>query len=200
MNLPKSAKLLYAMSGGAVVFTCGILYLQNNSLNDLRAVVAGLKSKADAEKDAPQKLLQAQRDLVGLKAHLAHLEQGIPDAAYVPTMLKELEALGKTQGVEVSGLRPAVARVNPMAEKKPFDAKPYEPLDLELKGKASYGSMLKFVAALNTFPKILEVRTVTIAPGPPASQNEGNRLEVTMGIRAFLFKQPNAQKKDGLSA
>jgi Tfp pilus assembly protein PilO len=200
MTLPKSAKLLYGLSGGAVVITCGLLYLQNNSIGQLRGVVAGLKSQADQQKDAAKTLVAAQIELTGLKSQLSHLEQGIPDAAYVPTMLKELEAMGKIQGVEISGLRPAATRTNPMAEKKPFDSKPYEPLDLELKGKATYGDLLKFLAALNTFPKILEVRTVSIAPATGASQDAANRLDVTMGIRAFLFKQHNAQKKDGLSA
>jgi Tfp pilus assembly protein PilO len=87
-----------------------------------------------------------------------------------------------------------------LAAKGSADGKPYEPLDLELKGKASYANLLKYVAALNTFPKILEVRTLSIAPGPPGSADASDQLDITMGIRAFLFKQPNEQKKDGLSS
>jgi Tfp pilus assembly protein PilO len=200
MTLPKNAKILYGVATGAIVLAGGFLYMQNNSLTDLKTQVAGLRTTADKEKDAQTTLIQTERDLTGLKERLVHLEKGIPDAAYVPTMLKELEAMGKTQNVEVTGLRPAPPKPNTMGDKKPFDSKPYEPLDLELKGKASYADLLRFVNALNTFPKILEVRTVTIAPGLPGNDTTGNQLEITMGIRAFLFKQNSDEKKDGLSS
>jgi len=203
MKIPKSEKLFYGLAGGTIVLAGGLLFLQNSALDSLRSDVQTLKAKAESEKDARVKLVQSSRDLADLRTQLAHLEQGIPDAAYVPTMLKELEAMGKTQSVEVTGLRPAAKK--PAAfngEKKSSEAKPYEPLDLELKGKASYTDLLKFVAALNSFPKILEVRTITISPKPSgALRGADTRMEITMGIRAFLFKQATSTppKKDGLS-
>jgi hypothetical protein len=104
-------------------------------------------------------------------------------------MLKELEALGKSGGVDVAGLRPNFRKQDNgfSAEKKGIDTKPYQPLDLEFKGKAEYQNLLKFLAALNSFPKILEVRTISITPPSGGVRKADDRLDFTIGLRAFLF-------------
>ena len=79
-----------------------------------------------------KKLADSKNQLTQLQTKLAHLEQGVPDAAYVPTMLKDLELAGKQHGIEVTGLRPMpVKNYAPGKDKDAGEAKPYEPLDLE---------------------------------------------------------------------
>jgi Tfp pilus assembly protein PilO len=161
----------------------------------LRDQAANLGERAKEQTHIGQELAQSRLDLAGLRSKLSHLEEGIPDAAYVPTMLKEIEMTGKQMGVEVMGLRPQVKPKNMNPDKVQVSKKPYEPLDLDLKGRATYRDLVQFVTSLNTFPKIVEVRTIGITPPAAGQRGTDSRLEFTLGIRAFLFSQKQDSAK-----
>lgn len=148
------------------------------------------KLRAEAlDADAIQKNLEeSQLEVNQAKERLAHLEKGVPQFAYIPTMLKELEALGKQQGIEVLGARPIPKPVDPKAD--PKKRPPYDELIIEIKGRGSYRSALNFLNALTKFPKIVAARTVALQPkndGPGASNASGRVLDVTIELRAFVF-------------
>jgi len=183
------------LTGGAILAGAVFLYWQNSSLEPLREQAATLSVQTQDAEHVYQKLDQAKKDDADLQAKLAHLEQGIPDLAYVPTMLQELALEGKKMGVEVTGIRPTVKPgtvVMTDKEKKDEDKKPYQALDLEMKGRSKYDDLTKFVTALNQFPKIVEVRTLAINPPALAQRAKDSRLDFTLGMRAFLFKEKTA--------
>ena len=66
----------------------------------------------------------------------------------------------------------------------------------------SYADLIAFVQALDTFPQIVTVRTVAIQPPGARSRDNDRRLDLTIGLRAFLFKQvkPEGTDEDGGSA
>ncbi|HWD41829.1 MAG TPA: type 4a pilus biogenesis protein PilO [Fimbriimonas sp.] len=203
MKKASNANLFFALAAIAVLGGGGFLFLQNSSLDTQRDEVRSLEKQASQASTVSAQLVDAKKSLNELQTKLAHLEQGLPDSAYVPTMLKELELMGKSQNLEVTGLRPSIKRPTSNAKDREMAKKPYEPLDLELKAKARYSDLVNFVRALDSFPKIVAVRTLAIVPPAPGARAHDDRLDVTMGLRAFLFKQSQPQtavKADGGSA
>lgn len=181
----------------ALLLAAGFLYKQNSSLDAMRGKVAQLQEQTREQDKIYNKLAESKQQLTDLQTKLAHLEQGIPDSAFIPTMLKNLADFGKQQHVEVTGLRPVAVRSSTTPAKDKFnDKKPYEPLDMTLKGKANYTDLLAFVQSLNTFPQIVTVRTLAIQPGGSRAKDGDRRLDVTIGLRAFLFKQVKPELND----
>ncbi len=199
MKKAPDPKLYFGLAGLTLVGGMGFLFLQNKSMNSQRAKVALLSEQAKEQQQIYLKLNDSQKTLLDLKSKLAHLEQGVPEAAYLPTMLKELELTGKQHGIEVTGIRPLAVKGPTFGKETNPDAnKPYQPMDIELKGKGKYADLMSFVRALNVFPKIVAVRTVGITPPAMGQKGGDGRLEITMGLRAFLFKQaPTGTKEIG---
>src|SRR5262249_32636476 len=141
--------------------------------------------------------------LAASKVQLSHLEQGVPEVAYVPTLLKELEKAGKAAGMDVLGVRPipraASAPVRASGEQtKKAKKKDYTELDIQVNGRGDYKSVLTFVKAMQMFPKILSTRTVSVQPTSGQNQAKNNaspRLDVGLEFRAYLFPSDGSTKK-----
>ena len=106
MKRAPNPQVLFGLAAAVFFGAVGFLFLENGSLNSKRAKVAELREQDREQQQIFSKLEDSKKDLADLKAKLVHLEQGVPDPAYVPTMLKELELAGKQKGIEVTGLRP----------------------------------------------------------------------------------------------
>jgi Tfp pilus assembly protein PilO len=193
----RNPQVFFGLSGAVLLGATGFLFMQNQALNSRRAEVVQLRKQDQEQQKIFTQLDDSKKQLADLQTKLVHLEQGVPDAAYVPTMLKELELAGKKQGIEVTGLRPMTKRPTAGAKDKELnDQKPYQPLDLELKGRGKYSDLQAFVETLNTFPKIVAVRTITIAP-IATSKSAAHGLEITIGLRAFVFPSKGAKPGGG---
>lgn len=191
------AKLIFVMAGVAFAISAGGAFMLFNAMGEKTSRIAALKSEAQKPEELQATLdeLNAQASQSALQ--LAHLEKGIPELAYVPTMLKELEAYGKNSGIKVHGVRPFVVASGPKDKKAKKAEKPYTELNIEVKGKGRYRSVLQFVKALQKFPKIVAVRTVTISPkneGNKAEQTDYSNLDITIELRAFLFKPQKGEE------
>ena len=197
MNKPRDPKMYYGMAGAAVVAGAAFIWWQNMTLEPLRQDAATLAEKSKEQDHIYQKLDQAKKDEADLQAKLAHVEQGVPDLAYVPTMLKELALAGKQLGVEVTGIRPVIKGMVAIQSDKEKERtkKPYEPLDIEMKGKCKYSDLVQFVTSLDRFPKIVTVRTIGITPPAMGQKRTDMRLDFTLGMRAFLFKSKDEAPK-----
>lgn len=172
----------------------GLSYMQFTSYSEVKDDVETLKKTA---KDPAQ--VQSELDDVILKlndtrAKLTHLEQGVPEMEYVPTLLKELEKLGKECGIEVTGVRPVPVQAKPAPKNENGEAtkakrKPYNELDIEVKGRGNYGSVMKFINGLTVFPKIVAARTVSMQPKVDNRTGVAGapKLDVTIELRSYLF-------------
>ena len=200
MKAKSSATLLFIMTGVVTLLGGGGAFMLYNSLSGKNDELAKLKSEAKDPKELEKELATRTKEMTANAATLSHLEKGIPELAYVPTMLKELEATGKKCGIQVYGVRPTipVATTKKAGESAKKREKPYEELTIEVKGKGKYRSVLQFVSAMNDFPKIVAVRTVGLMPknesGVKVAGGYSN-LEITLELRAFLFK-PNKKESE----
>lgn len=149
--------------------------------------------------DQVKKELQASEEaLAASQAKLEHLEKGVPQFAYIPTLMKELETVGLEHGIRVTGVKPAppkkAKKKDEVTTKK--SKKNYEVLSIEVEGRGTFRSVMAFLDALKTFPKIVSVRAVSLSPKNDRDADASiNNLEVSIEIRAFLFAEPAVESK-----
>jgi Tfp pilus assembly protein PilO len=172
----------------------GAVGYQSQQLEREHQKVKTLRAEARDEASVQAELEQSKQKLEQCKTDLNHLELGVPDFAYVPTFLEDLAKCGQSNGIEVTGVRPLP---NPPAAK---DApaqprKAYEELNIEVKGRGDYASVRRFLSALNTFPKIVAAKAVTLTP-PNATdpRNITDKLEIIINLKAFVFATPGGNK------
>lgn len=195
-----SPRTFYIASGFVAVVGAGGMYTAYSGLTEAETRVATLRHEARDEKEVKAELAKTKGAIEELRTKLKHLEEGVPSFAYIPTMTRELETVGRSHGIEVLGIRPMPAPVN--TSKKDdgtTKVKPaYEELTIAVKGRGDYGDVMRFVQALTRFPKIVEVRMLTLSPKID-SQHPLARpvLDADIELRAYAFKdtEPAAQAK-----
>ena len=192
MKRRHNAKFWLLMTALGFVGGACLVGFQFSGLNADKARVEALRKQVLDESEVQAELLKSQQDLDQAKTRLTHLEQGIPSTAYVPTMLQDLEKIGKESGIDVTGVRPVpkVAGSTPAQSGDGTQAvsKPaYDELSIEVKGRGTYAAVQKFVQALQTFPKIVGSRTVEITPDSDQKLQAQGIVDITVGLRAYLF-------------
>ena len=180
--------VVVALLGGA-----GLDYVAYGKVQSSQQKLDAIKSEQESIAKVPERLKQSQANLTSTQEGLRHLEQGVPSSAYVPTMMQELEALGNSCNVTVTSVRPALAppAAPTTAAPKEKAASPYDTIDLEIRGTGHYNDALRFVSALNKFPKVVEARAVSLEKVTHADRKAvigSPELALTVQLRAYLFK------------
>jgi Tfp pilus assembly protein PilO len=182
-------KIFLVMAIGALLLGSGVNFLAYGGLSTAKANLQKMQADSKDEKALKKTLADSMQSLADSTLKLNHLEAGVQDYAYVPTMLSELEKLGKASGINVTGVRPTVKPPSPKKEGdelKPKKKKAYDELDIEVKGRGTYRSVLNFIQAMGRFPKIVAARTVELAPRTDPGQTTAE-LNVTINLRAYVF-------------
>lgn len=189
---PNPRKMMLA-SAGMILLGFGATYFGYTKKVEADGVVSALRAEVKDEAEVQADLDKAKLTLDECAAKLQHLERGIPEFAYVPTLMTELEKTGLQNGIKVLGVRPMIKSISPV---KPIDGdqtvsvkKAYEELTIEVKGIGNYGSIMRWVNELQKFPKIVAARSVALAPKADANRT-GFPLDVTVELRAYVFRQP----------
>lgn len=186
---PKSLTLVMVI---AIMLCGGGVYWQYTSKVEAEARLAALKSEVPDEQTVRDRLAESQAVLDEHKYKLLHLEANVPQSAYIPTLLWELERMGRENGIKVTGVRPVLT---PSSSKKPKDGdklervekKTYQEIDIDITGKGEYRAIMNLLDALQKFPKIVAVRTVGVTPKRDDTQADGQVLEAAVRIRAYVF-------------
>ncbi len=195
MKVGKKALVYFALTGVIALAGGGMIFMFASSNSDKSSDLRRLKTEARKPQELRLELDEAKIKAQLSATELAHLEQNIPELAYVPTMLKELEQFGNDSGVKVYGVRPFVAvHTSKKGKERKKDEKPYSELSIEIKGKGRYQAVMKFVDAMKAFPKIVAVRTVSLSPKQNLGGTAGySVLDVTLELRAYLFKPASGE-------
>lgn len=199
MKKGPNPKLFLIMGVTTLVAGAGGVYVQYGTLSSTEARIQTLKKDVRDPKSMQAEVDQSAKQLADCLTELNHLEKGVPETAYIPTLLTDLEKSGNANGIKVTGVRPVpkVAAKDDKATRKPYDE-----LDIEVKGTGNYASVMKFVSALNSFPKIVAARMVTLSPKSDSSKTgPGDTLDVQIQLRAYIFsakdKTAGGMKQDG---
>lgn len=184
MNISDSMKSVLALGLGVLVIGGGLVYWQYSARSEALSRVQSLQSKIPNETELKTDLEKSGEELAEFREKLAHLEKSVPSAAYIPTLLMELEKVGSDNKLSVNGVRPVLATGG---TDDSGEEKPYQELEIDITGQGSYGAVMDLVASLQSFPKILAVKTIGLSPQTNI-QSKSKDLDATVRLRAFVFK------------
>lgn len=193
MTKAPSPKLFMLMAAGALVVGGGLCYMGYGNLGAQEASLQKLKAESKDAATLAKMLDESKLAVNDSTVKLQHLEESVPEFAYVPTMMQELEKVGKNAGIDVIGVRPlpapAPTKKEDGTEGGKSKRKAFQAVDIEVKGRGKYRSVMNFVAALGTFPKIVSARAVDMTPKADPGV-VSTVLEVTIQLRAYVFEPP----------
>jgi Tfp pilus assembly protein PilO len=178
----------------AVAFLAGGVgsYMQFSSLQDIEAKSEDLRKQMRDPAEVQKQVTESSAKLSDCSSKLSHLEKGVPQMAYLATTLRELDQIGTQNGIDVLGVRPIIQATSLTAQKTQGETqtqsrKPYQELNIEVKGRGDYHSVQSFVRALQRFPKIVAARTVSITPKMDSANAKDAKLDISIELRAYLF-------------
>src|SRR3989339_618066 len=127
---------------------------------------------------ATEEMLKKEAAVNASKEMVQKLEKSKLD--YVPTLLKQLEHLGRSVNLKVIGVRPEPNVPVALQKKASGDAQaapggandagapkkpaPYDEMKINVEAEGKYINALDFLYRLTTFPKIIAVNTVEMTP------------------------------------
>jgi Tfp pilus assembly protein PilO len=194
MKKAPDPKIFYILAGVAVLGGGLLDYFQFSHLSDSESRVQAVQEEVDKAETIKKDLATSEAALQELQVKLAHLERGVQSFQYIPKMLKELEEFGKSQGVTITGVRPQIKPPTAKPDSKET-RKPYDELVIELKGRGTYADVLRFLDALQQFPQIVAVRTVSLTPKTEGDKatTESPKLDMVAEVKVFIFPETNTQ-------
>lgn len=217
MRIKPSKQTMLVMAVIAVMLfgVCGFTYY--NRASRLSVLEHDIKKKearlADSEKIARQ-LADVECQYQQAQTNLGVLEKGVSTKAYVPTLLRQVETLGRSMNLRVLGVKPqTIVEPPPPVQAKPEGESgkngdkaavavpvkkpdPYEKLSIDLQVSGKYWDVVKFVETITQFPKIIAVNSMQITPLDSTAKSLGSpELSVRLNATAFILKEPVANKK-----
>ncbi|MCX6374786.1 MAG: type 4a pilus biogenesis protein PilO [Armatimonadetes bacterium] len=153
-----------------------------------------------------RRLYAVEQDYMDAQTKLGALEQGVSTKSYVPTLLRQIEELGKSVNMRVVGVRPKPAVAPPPPPTSSEDKKkvvvrkpdPYDKLDIDVEVKGKYADVMQFLHKITSFPKIIAVNSVQISPeGGQKEELASPLLSVRLGTTAFILKESAKDAQSG---
>lgn len=196
MNKPFPSPIPFIMLTCFLFVTVSALgYWQYTKMSGVQTKVEKLSNDLQGAQQLQTKSLRIKLTLAESLEKLKHLEAGVSTAAYIPTLLKELESVGRFCNLEIIGVRPLPMNTDKKKKKsteenkssESLQRKPYQELDLEVKSQGSFQNQMLFLQKLQDFPKIVGVQSVSINPKMGKDGKTIASLEAVFVIRVYVF-------------
>jgi Tfp pilus assembly protein PilO len=205
--------LLSAVLIGIFVVTGGLWVLQSQAMADTQKKLEVKIQELNDGRAVAQRRDHARTALETDRLQLRYLEKSVSDAAYVPTLLKQIEDLAASTHNKVLSVRPDGGSSGPSkiqqrrdpeaqakgeASKKDEDKKeaqptaPYTPMAIKISLTGGFKSTQEFIQRLNRFPKIVAVDEVQIRPhaaNKSSAPTSAPLLDIELRITAFVMKE-----------
>jgi Tfp pilus assembly protein PilO len=168
-----------------------------------------LASLHDKLKDQPQ----LEADYAKLQTRLSVLEPALPDSAYIPTFLRQLENLAIGTHNRIIMIRPkqqnettkkrnvnindetgevasgGAANTTPGQQAASKPKLPYDQVPIEVKVQGSYWTVIDFLAELQRFPKMIAANDIDFSPElQRMGVQQSSSLTVTLALTAVVTK------------
>lgn len=143
-------------------------------LGAMEQKLVGLQTKLSQSKAVANNLPRFQADFDQLKEKLAFALITLPSSDEIPKLIKDMESLGQSSGVDFKSL-------------KLLDDVPkgfYAEVPIELKLVGGYHDVGVFFNKLSNLPRMINISKVNI--GSP--KNVGGKIELITSCRATTFK------------
>ncbi len=203
----------------------GIYRHEAGKLSGLQAQLRADQARLEDVKTKITRMPQLEVEFAQLGQRLAVLEKPLPDVAYIPTFLRQIEGLAVDTNNRIVMIRPRKKQKNAAtksavkmnnetgevttdeggagdkesgktAKEKKKPELPYEFVPIEMKIEGTYWTTLDFLKKLQRFPKMIAVNSIGFAPRPSGTEAGGSPdLNVTLDLMAVVTKGA----KDGKS-
>ena len=187
MKKQMNPKVFGAMTLFAMMLGGGATYLQFNVASKANAKIATLIAETPSNEELERSLAESSRTLIEYQQTIEHLEAGVPDVAYVPTLMKELEEVGERNNIKVIGVRPVIQAFMSGASGGSLKSKDYEEIEIEIKGRGRYEDIKNFLDDLEQFPKVIAVKTIGIEPQREMGDQNAPRVEAKVNVVLYVF-------------
>jgi Tfp pilus assembly protein PilO len=174
----------------------GVIYWQYTGYTALHSRVQAAEKQVEEGRTIAQRLETVQQQYQQAAQQLQHLELSVSERAYIPTLLKQLEASAKSHQLRVLSVRPSNAQPPQKAqqesdnqqkeEKKP--AEPYEKQVIDVSVQGQFWNVMRFTEGLTRFPKILAVERLQIRPRQRKNPDDPFEVEAQFTLTAFIFR------------
>jgi len=214
MSAGGDRKIVFALLGIGILCLIGLgASLYHGKATELKELEGALGQK-EAELEEMQskvtQLPQLEDRYQDLRGRLSVLEPGLPDSAYIPTFLRQIESLASGTRNDILLIRPKPAikrsaadsavKINDetgaIIEDAGHPAKaaspppmPYDFVPIELRLQGTYWTVIDFLAELQRFPKMIAVNDISFSPnqGGLVSGRSPN-LTASMELTAVVTK------------
>lgn len=215
MTLPsfkasKQSIIVLAVMAGIIFCLGGVVYyVCAQKLGVATADLNGKQKQVDESVQTANRLKVVECNYLETQSELSFLETSVSSKEYVPTMLKQLEALGKSLNLRVVSVRPQAAPPPPPVKKvseeggsgasqtptssagaanaAPPAPKAYDELTIDVELEGNYWNARDFVNRLTRFPKIVAVKEMQMMPADVLMRASSPRLVVRLRLTAFVF-------------
>jgi len=213
MNPGADRRVLFALLGIATLCLIGLgasLYHgKATNLTKLREDLSAKESRLEEARDRLTKQPQLETQFSELQARLSVLEPTLPDSAYIPTFLRQIEHLATDTHNNILMIRPKpatnqeakgpTATINnetgeiiqdstegQAAEQAPM---PYDYVPIEIRLEGTYWTVIDFFSELQRFPKMIAVNDMAFDPTQGGINTQRSpQLTATMGLTAVVTK------------
>ncbi len=207
----KQTLIALAVVAVLILGACGFMYYNFGcKIGTLNAEIDKKQQKLDNSEETTRRLARVELEYTGAQAKLGSLEKGVSTKAYLPTLLRQIEDMGRGVNMRVVGVRPMVTAAPPppppttsadgkttkVARKAPD---PYDKLDIDIEVVGKYSDVTHFLYMITSFPKIIAVNSVqmSLASGDARNQPGSPLLSVKLGTTAFILKESSQPAKTG---
>ncbi|MFB3880212.1 MAG: type 4a pilus biogenesis protein PilO [Armatimonadota bacterium] len=219
MNVSGDRKIVYALFGIAILCLVGLggslYHAKAAELKQLQRQLDKKQTELRETKAKVKQLPQLEQQYQNLRERLTVLEPALPNAAYIPTFLRQIEGLATGTNNDILLIRPkpaikktaanAAVKINDetgevvkegstgspggeAAEKKAPEL-PYDFVPIELRVQGTYWTVINFLSELQKFPKMIAANDVSFSP--TQTGKEGQRsptLTASMELTAVVTK------------
>jgi Tfp pilus assembly protein PilO len=188
---------LFAICVIVLLAGAGGIYWQYTGYTALQARVQAAEQQVEEGKTIARRLERVQQQYQQAAQQLQHLEMSVSERAYIPTLLKQLEASAKSYQLTVLSVRPSAAQPPQKAqpenedqenEEKKKPAEPYERQTIDVSVRGRFWNVMGFTEGLTRFPKILAVERVQLRPRPRKEPEDPFEVEAQFTLVAFIFR------------
>jgi hypothetical protein len=213
----KPTKNTIILLGGAqalgVLALAGVLWLQSAALARSEQTLTAKQLELNDGQAIARRQEAARTALEEDRTRIRFLETAVSNAAYVPTLLKQLEELAGSTRNQVLAVRPLADTAGPtkIQQRRDPDAaesegggedekekkekpEPYTRLNIQVTLVGGFESTQRFIERLTRFPKIIAVEQVSLRPHHTQTPKEGpsSLLDVELKLTAFVMKEQRA--------
>jgi len=219
MSVVGDRKIVYALLGIAVLCLIGLAgslyHAKAAEVKQLQQTLDKKQTELAETKAKLAKLPELEQQYQDLRARLAVLEPGLPNAAYIPTFLRQIEGLatGTSNDIQLIRPKPAVktsgakaavkindetgevlqedkkgAAASGVTEKKEVKL-PYDFVPIELRLQGTYWTVINFLSELQRFPKMIAVNDISFSPNQSGAEaGRSPSLTASMELTAVVTK------------